>query len=267
MRPLIEKNKQLVSIVMPAYNCEEKIHHAIESVKSQTYCNWELIIVDDCSKDETLRVIENYANSDKRILSLKNIRNKGAAESRNIATDKALGHYIAFLDSDDFWSKDKLLNQITFMESNSYDFTYTYYEVKKEYQRKRIIYKAPKILNKIKMSFMCPIGCLTVMYNVKKIGKIYAPKLQRRNDYILWIEILRKSKLAFCLNQNLATYKVNNAGLSSSKLLNIYYYFKVIKLSYKYWYLILPLTTPIYLLLILIKKTTPEFYNIIIKNL
>mgnify|MGYP001248091228 CR=1 FL=1 len=260
--------EDLVSIIMPAHNCEHHISHAIESVISQSYLNWELIIVNDASNDNTLSKIKKYQNLEKKIKLINNSSNYGAAISRNIALENANGKYIAFLDADDSWSSEKLLKQIKFMEENDYDFTYTYYE---NYHEKngyfKFIQKAPSKVNRFKMSFMCPIGCLTVIYNAEKLSKIYAPNLKRRNDYILWLEVLKKSKFGYCLEENLARYRLNETGLSSNKFLNIIYYLKVIKLSYKFWFIIFPVTMPIYLLFILIKKKAPIFYNKLIRFL
>tara|TARA_B100001093_G_C26821341_1_gene1012015 strand:- start:442 stop:1236 length:795 start_codon:yes stop_codon:yes gene_type:complete len=262
-------NKQdLVSIIMPAYNCEHQLGWAIESVISQTYKNWELIIVNDASKDKTLSVIEKYQKLENRIRLISNASNYGAAESRNIATKNAAGKYIAFLDADDLWIKDKLMKQIIFMKKNKYDFTYTYYEnYGSDNKNLKFIQKAPFKINRLKMSFMCPIGCLTVVYNSDRLSKIYAPNINRRNDYVLWLKVLEKSKSGYCLKENLAKYRLSKTGLSSNKFLNIIYYFKVIRLSFKYWLFIIPITTPIYLFIILIKKKMPLLYNQIIRLL
>ena len=117
--------EKLVSIITPNYNCEKYISQTIESVLAQTYANWEMIIVDDCSTDNSYQIALEYAKKDKRIHVYKNEINSGAAKSRNVAIQMAQGDYVAFLDSDDLWAPEKLEKQLNFMKNNNYCFTYT----------------------------------------------------------------------------------------------------------------------------------------------
>ena len=120
----MEKSNQLVSIIMPSYKCGRFICESIKSVQAQTYQDWELIIVDDCSDDDTIDVVLGLKNNDERISLYQNSSNSGAAVSRNTALKNAKGRWIAFLDSDDLWEPTKLEKQIKFMEKNGYAFSY-----------------------------------------------------------------------------------------------------------------------------------------------
>ena len=156
---------ELVSIIMPSFNTESFISDSIESVLAQTYTNWELIIVDDCSTDNTDEVVRPFL-VDQRIRYLKNENNNGAAISRNRALREANGKWIAFLDSDDLWMPKKLEKQITFMEKNGYSFSYTNYEeISMAGEKTGVCVTGPKKITKTSMFNYCWPGCLTVMYD------------------------------------------------------------------------------------------------------
>ena len=157
-------DKGLVSIVMPSYNTSDYIGGSIESVLEQTYPYWELIIVDDCSTDNTDEVVEKYL-SDSRIRYLKNEKNSGAAVSRNYALREAKGKWIAFLDSDDLWSPEKLEKQLSFMIENDYKFTYTDYKIKLNGQWLPFVYTGPNKVTKFKMKNYCYFSTITVIYD------------------------------------------------------------------------------------------------------
>ena len=161
----------LISIVMPAYNSEKYIRNSIKSVINQTYKNWELIIIDDYSTDNTVSIIEEFQN--KNIHLIKNKKNSGAAISRNKGIKLAKGNYIAFLDSDDLWNKEKLEKQINFMKSNNYDFTYTSFTYLKERKTKKVI--IPEKLTYKESLKNTIILTSTVMINLKNI-KVYLNK-------------------------------------------------------------------------------------------
>ena len=157
--------KDLVSIVMPSYNTERFIKETIESVLAQSYSAWELIIVDDCSTDDTDDVVNQYL-ADERIRYIKNDTNSGAAVSRNRALREAKGKWIAFLDSDDLWEPDKLQKQISFMEENGHYFSYTnYIEIDEESRPNGKSVTGPKRITKHGIYNYCWMGCLTVMYD------------------------------------------------------------------------------------------------------
>lgn len=163
----------LVSIIMPSYNTASYIKKTIQSVLDQTYRNWELIIVDDCSTDNTDEVVASI--KDERIKYLKNEINSGAAVSRNRALREAQGRWIAFLDSDDLWMPEKLEKQITFMAKNGYSFSYTNYEEIDERGRDtKIMVTGPKRIKRTGMQRYCWPGCLTVMYDSNVTGGGYS---------------------------------------------------------------------------------------------
>lgn len=216
----MKKEEDLVSIIMPSYNCEEIIKKSIDSVLNQTYSNWELIIVDDCSTDKTETTVLEYIKKSNKIKFYKLKKNSGAAIARNKAIELSKGKYIAFLDSDDCWKQNKLSLQISFMKENNIYFSSTGYELYDENGnslKKAII--PPKKVNYNKFVFLsCPVGNLTVIYNAEKLGKIYAPNIRKRNDFALWLQILKKTEYCYGMSEILANYTVGRSGsLSKNK--------------------------------------------------
>ena len=204
---------ELVSIIMPSYNTGKFIQETINSVKNQTYNNWELIIVDDGSTDNTDEVVK--AIKDDRIKYIKNKVNKGAAISRNIALREAKGRWIAFLDSDDLWKEDKLEKQIKFMEDNNYYFSYTNYieiDENSKFNGKKIT--GPKKITRIGMFNYCWPGCLTVMYDSKRIGLIQIEDIKKNNDYAMWLKVCKKVD-CYLLNEDLAMYRKRTGSISN----------------------------------------------------
>ena len=178
----------LVSIIMPYYNTAAYIKESIQSVLNQTYTNWELLIVDDCSTDSTDEVLETIKDS--RIRYFKNDKNSGAAVSRNKALREARGQWIAFLDSDDLWMPEKLEKQIYFMETNSYAFSYTNYEeIDADGNKTGVKVSGPKKITKTGMFNYCWPGCLTVMYDAMKVGLIQIEDIKKNNDYAMWLKV------------------------------------------------------------------------------
>lgn len=232
----MSKSKQpKVSIIMPAYNAELYIEHSILSVLSQTYKNFELIIVNDFSDDNTLKIIQKYNLIDNRIILINNSENLGVVDSRNKAIDLATGTYIAFLDSDDLWLPFKLEKQIAFMLENNYDFTFSQYEMFKDYDpRYSKIVKVPKKLNHNQALKWTIVGCLTVIYNIEKIGKFKMPKLNHGEDTFTWLAILKTGIIAYGFQEPLARYRKLRKSRSSNKFnsvkfqfQNYHYYLKV----------------------------------------
>lgn len=200
----------LVSIITPSYNTARFIAETINSVLAQTYTNWEMIIVDDCSKDDTDAVVATFA--DPRIRYLKNEKNSGAAVSRNRALREAKGKWIAFLDSDDLWDSTKLEKQIRFMEENDYHFSYTNYrEVDDNGVSLGTAWTGPKKVSKFLMYTFNYMGCLTVMYDRDYVGLIQIADLKKRNDYAMWVKVAQKCP-AYLLDEMLATYRVRGTG-------------------------------------------------------
>lgn len=217
---------ELVSIIMPSYNTAKFISETIESVLAQTYTNWELIIVDDCSTDNTDEVVKSFL-SDNRIKYIKNEKNSGAAVSRNRALREAKGKWIAFLDSDDLWMPDKLQKQIAFMKENDYHFSYTnYVEINEASIPNGRIITGPKRITKRGMYNYCWMGCLTVMYDAETIGLIQIADIKKNNDYAMWLKACKKAD-CYLLDEVLAKYRKRSGSISNHG------YTKLIKWHYK----------------------------------
>lgn len=209
---------KLISVITPAFNAEKFIVDTIESVLSQTYENWEMIIVDDCSSDNTARVVKEYCDKDSRISLIRHSTNQGVAAARNTALSKARGEYIAFLDSDDMWFPEKLEIQYKFMEENGYVLTYTSYQnyFSDSMKKGKIISIPPKMTYKA-IFYNTAIACLTVMVNRAKTGNFEMPDLNHFEDQCTWQSILAKGFIAYGLNRNLALYRISSASLTSDK--------------------------------------------------
>lgn len=207
----------LVSVIMPSWNTGKFIAESIQSVIDQTYENWELIIVDDCSTDNTDEVVAKF--TDKRIRYFKNEKNSGAALSRNRALREANGEWIAFLDSDDLWNPDKLEHQINFMNKHGYTLSYTEYEkIDEESKPLNIYVSGPEKVNKHKMYNYDYIGQLTMMYSAKEFGLIQIKDIKKNNDYAIRLQLYKKSDTcAYLLKENLAKYRVRKVSISHDK--------------------------------------------------
>ena len=217
---------KLVSIIMPTYNCAKFIGKTIESVIAQTYENWELIIVDDCSNDNTEEVVSKYKDNRIKYHRLKN--NSGAAVARTEAMKKASGSYMAFLDSDDLWKKDKLEKQLEFMNKNNYNFTCTEYEqIDEEGNKLNKVIKVKKRADYNRILLDCPVGNSTVMYNVEKLGKFEVPNIRKRNDDALWLQILKKEKYIYGMPDILMEYRIRSNSISSNKLSLVKYHWQL----------------------------------------
>lgn len=210
----IERIHGLVSIIMPSYNTAPYIKETVQSVLNQTYENWELIIVDDCSTDNTEEVLSKIY--DERIRFIKNEKNSGAAVSRNKALREARGQWIAYLDSDDLWMPEKLENQIYFMEKNGYSFSYTNYEeIDVKGNSTGVKVTGPKKVTKTGMFNYCWLGCLTVMYDAEKIGLIQIEDIKKNNDYAMWLKVCKKAD-CYLLDECLGKYRKGRVGSVST---------------------------------------------------
>lgn len=206
----------LVSIIMPSWNTGRFIAESIESVIDQTYTNWELIIVDDCSTDNTDAIVAAF--KDKRIRYFKNKKNSGAALTRNRAIREAKGEWIAFLDSDDLWDSQKLEKQIYFMNSHEYVFSYHDYEKIDEESRPLNIYvTGPEIVDKQKMYNYGYPGCLTFMYSAKTMGLIQIEDIKKNNDYAILLKLCKKAD-CYLLKENLAKYRIRKKSISHDSI-------------------------------------------------
>ncbi|MBR0324475.1 MAG: glycosyltransferase family 2 protein [Bacteroidales bacterium] len=215
-----------VSIITPTFNSERFIAETILSVQAQTYQDWEMIIIDDCSTDRTAEIVASFQEKDSRIKYFYNTTNKGSAFSRNLALQKAKGKWIAFLDSDDLWHPEKLEKQIEFMTKNNYHFSYTNYcEIDENSKETGILITGPKVITNNLMKAYCWPGCLTVMYDAEKVGIMQTVDIRINEEYALWIKIAEKLN-CYLLDENLAKYRRHNNSLTSQS------YFKLIKWHY-----------------------------------
>ena len=204
----------LVSVIMPSYNTGRFIGESIESVMAQSYSEWELIIVDDCSTDDTDMVVGGYL-ADGRIRYLKNEKNSGTAVSRNRALREAKGKWIAFLDSDDVWEPEKLQRQIAFMNENGCHFTYTnYVEMDEKSQLTGREVTGPKCITKRGMYDYCWPGCLTVMYDAEYVGLVQIADIKKNNDYAMWLQICKKAD-CYLFDEDLARYRRRSGSISN----------------------------------------------------
>lgn len=221
------ENQKLVSIIMPAYNSELYISESIESIIKQTYTKWELIIVDDCSNDSTVEIVNQYSKKDSRIKWFQLDNNSGAAIARNLAIEKASGSYLAFLDSDDFWAEGKLLSQINFMEKNGFLFTCTSYQ--KVDENGRLLNKEvkPELTNDYEDVLRNSPGNSTVVYNNEELGKFYSPNIRRRNDFVMWLKVIKKARTLYGIQESYTYYRVRNDSLSGKKMGLVKYQWQV----------------------------------------
>ena len=229
--------EDLVSIITPVYNCEELIIETIECVLKQTYKNWELLLVDDCSSDSSAKIIKEYTKKDKRIKYHKLENNQGAAIARNKALEKSKGRFIAYLDSDDLWEKEKIEKQVKFMLDNGYGFTCTdYIKIdEKGNELKRI--SIPKEVDYNLYLRNTIIQTVGVMVDKKITGKevLVMPNIRRRQDAATWCQLLKAGYNCYQVPEYLSYYRVVTNSLSSNKLKAVkgtwHLYRKIEKLS------------------------------------
>ncbi|MCK4679163.1 MAG: glycosyltransferase family 2 protein [Bacteroidales bacterium] len=209
----------LVSIITPVYNYERYIAEAIESVLAQTYTNWEMIIVDDRSTDDSPEIVKKYAKKDHRIKLIELPENLGAAMARNKALEHAKGRYIAFLDSDDIWDGRKLAKQIAFMQKNNSPVTFTSYELINENGTRlnHVIHSVKKLsLNDYLKNTI--IGFSTAIIDTEQTGSISFMDIKTRSDTQLWITLFKKGFFACGLDEVLVKYRKDHKSLSSNKI-------------------------------------------------
>jgi glycosyltransferase involved in cell wall biosynthesis len=202
----------LTSIIMPSYNSSDYIEASIESIVRQTVGDWELLVSDDGSTDATLSVVERFVRSESRIRLITNGGNRGAALARNAAIEAAQGRYIAFLDSDDLWKPEKLERQIAFMREHDLAFTFSSYDRIDEVGNYINLHHVDKAVSYHDLLKTCVIGCLTAVYDAGKLGKVYMPDIRKRQDFGLWLRLLKKVDRAVPLSESLAQYRVTLRG-------------------------------------------------------
>ena len=219
------KNKGYIDIVLPNYNSSKFLKQTLKSILAQTYKNWRLIIIDDCSDYKTIDILKKYTK-DKRVKIFWLKKNRGAGFCRNLAIKKTKSPYIAFIDSDDIWKKNKLKNQINFMTKNNYFFTYTYYETFGE--KKKIIYP-PMKFNFLSFIHNTSIATSTMMIKRSEIKNVKFTNTKICEDYFFKCKLLKKVNYAFCLNKFLTKYRVRKDSLQSNVIRNFFWIWKINK--------------------------------------
>ena len=217
----------LVSIITPCYNAADTIKKTIDSVRNQTMTSWEMIIIDDRSTDNTCDVIKSIAEQEKRIKLILMPTNCGAAKARNKGIEEAKGRYIAFIDADDQWAKSKLSRQIMAMQEGGWPLSFTAFARVNEQGRQLNHVGVPERVTYKQLLKTNYIGCSTAIYDTKFLGKILMPNIRKRQDYGLWLKILRKTPFGFGLNEALTEYLVRDNSLSSNKRKAALYNWKI----------------------------------------
>jgi teichuronic acid biosynthesis glycosyltransferase TuaG len=208
---------------MPSFNSAGTISESIDSIRSQSYSNWELLITDDCSMDDTIRIIHKYISIDERIKLYENPKNSGAAISRNCSLKNATGEYVAFLDSDDIWLPGKLETQLKSMKNNpKADFTFTAYElidvsglnrgIIVDLQGDNLSFSYTDMLRK-----KATLGCSTVMFRRLAFEDYMMPLIRTGQDYALWLKLLKTGKQAYLINHVLTKYRILPNSISRNK--------------------------------------------------
>lgn len=209
----------LISIVMPMFNKESVLAESIRSVMEQTYPNWELLIVDDASKDGSLQLARQFARDDSRITVISLAANRGVANARNEALSVARGRYVAFLDSDDLWLRDKLLVQLGFMRHHDAAFSFTQYRRLGPSGITGPLLKIPDKVGYHDLLRGNVIGCLTVMMDREKIGDFTMLPV-RHEDYVAWLAVLKSGHVALGIQEDLARYRISPLSVSGDKALS-----------------------------------------------
>jgi len=217
----------LVSVIMPAYNCADFIGTTLDSVIAQTYQNWEILVVDDCSTDHTEEVIRSYVEHYPGIRYYKLDENYGPAVARNKAVEMADGKYLAFLDSDDIWLPQKLEKQIRFMREKGCTFTCTgYNKIDEQGKPMGRVIGARSVSNYEDILKRNP-GNSTVMYDAEVLGKALIPDIRKRNDYVMWLQVIKKAKYLYGIQETLGSHRIRTGSLSRNKASLVYYHWKV----------------------------------------
>lgn len=226
--------KPTVSVIMPCYNMEKFIAHSIQSVRNQSFTNWELIIVDDASTDKTVDKVKPFCEQDERVKLFVKTQHSGIADSRNQALAAAKGRYLAFLDADDIWHPNKLERQLAFMQENKVAFSYSAYElIDEEGQPLQKTIATAGNLNHDAYLRNTIIGCSTVIVDKEKVGEVTVPDFRTSEDTATWLNILRKGFLAYAIEETLVSYRIRRKSASSNKLKASYDLWKVYRIQEK----------------------------------
>lgn len=223
----MNKKEAIVSIIMPAYNCEKYVVEAINSVLAQTYKNWELLVLDDGSKDNTLQVIKEFSKKDSRIKALPNGKNMGVSATRNRGIELATGEWIAFLDSDDMWESKKLEKQLEVAKEKEAEFLFTGSSyINEQGEPFKGIFEVPAKVNYKKLRNQNVISCSSVLVKRKYFANIKMEKDEMHEDYAVWLRILKLGVTAYGVNEPLLVYRISRNSKSGNKM-------KTVKMTYK----------------------------------
>jgi len=221
-------NNNLVSVITPAFNSAKYIGEAIASVQRQTYCDWEMIIVDDASTDNTCSIVNKFSENDDRITLIRQSVNGGPAKARNKALNHARGRYIAFLDSDDYWRPDKLEKQIDVFREKRCPLVYSAYEkVDENGNRQGRFVSVPSHIDYSGLLNATVIATVTAIYDTESVGRILMPDIRMRQDYALWLKILRMGGVAHAVTEPLAYLRKRSGSVSSNKITAAMYVWRV----------------------------------------
>ncbi len=217
----IKNDMEKVSIITPCFNAEVYINETYQCLKGQTYQNWEWIVFDDCSTDNSFMVLQNLSIQDKRVKPFKNGVNSGAAVTRNNCLNKATGKYLAFLDCDDLWNTEKLTKQINFINKNKASFVYSDYQMINDKGDCIKTMKTPTFVSKSDLLKFNPFATSSVLIlreAVEKNGIRFLEHLRRRQDYLFWYAVISKTSNAIGINEALSKYRiVGSTSLSANK--------------------------------------------------
>jgi teichuronic acid biosynthesis glycosyltransferase TuaG len=215
----MEEQRPLISVIVPCYNMERFITDTLNSVINQTFTDWELLIVDDSSSDDTLKIIRTFCEKDPRIHFATQIQHGGIAKARNQCIQMAKGKFFAFLDADDLWHPNKLEQQLKFMTERNIGFSYTSYDcVNESGQPLNKTIKTAGDLDYKAYLHNTIIGCSTVMINTAIVGQVTVPDFRTSEDTATWLNILKKGFKAYAITEPLTSYRIRSKSASSNKL-------------------------------------------------
>ena len=205
-----------VSIITPCYNSAKFLDETLKSVQNQTFTDWEWLITDDCSKDNSVQIIQKI--DDPRIVLTISANNGGAGKARNLSLEKASGRFITFLDADDFWEPNFLEEMVAFMKKEKAEIAYSNYARCDENLIPKIAdFKADKEVTFDNLLKTCRLSLLSSMYDSKRVGKEYFPSGSKREDHVMWLNLLKKIPVGKPLNKTMAKYRMHESSVSRKK--------------------------------------------------
>ncbi|WP_432462980.1 glycosyltransferase family 2 protein [Agarivorans sp. QJM3NY_33] len=211
------------TIITPIFNAEDFLEETLESIRLQTYQQWEALLINDCSTDSSLSIAQSFVEKDSRFRIINRVEGGGAAKARNDGIREAQGRFIAFLDSDDVWLPNKLQEQLDFMKFNDIAFSFSSYQFLTEEGQVTTTVRAPKEVTYSKLLKGNVIACLTAIYDTNKLGKVLMPDIRKRQDFGLWLKITKMGIKGYGLQKPLAYYRLRKGSISSAKFNTMLY--------------------------------------------